>query len=378
MLDATEGRRRLRALAEKIGGRVDAVLCTAPENIYFFTGFRTMLYTRFTAVLIRMDQPEDPLLIAASVDQRLVEDRVWSPPWTTRVIFHGPDSAPNIVPTPAAAMAPLLAGARRLGVDSIRLSELDEVKAAAPAVDVVPVLSSIETVKEIKGEQEIAYLRQANRMAIQGIETARGLLEQGPVTELEIAVRLDAEARLGGADGFGYPTLVSYGAKINAPHSPALPRRVEPNQPLRIAFGPTVEGYSADVVRTLCLGKPPAELVRLQDSFLEAQEGVMRIIKPGVSVPEMMEVVRSVYARYDLLGLWRNSIGHGLGLTIHETPRINGASTAVLAEGMVVAIEPFVSVPGLGGYAHCDVLLVTRTGSELLTPGLRHIIQVGS
>ncbi len=376
MLEATEGRRRLQAFADKIGSTVDAVLCTGPENIYFFTGFRTMLYTRFVAVLIRMDQPLDPILIAASVDQRLIEDRVWSPPWTNRVILHGPDVALNIVASPAAAMAPHLAGARRLGVDSIRLSEVDEIKSAAPGIEIVSVVGAIEPVKEIKGEQETGYLREANRLAMQGIETARAMLAQGPITELEIAVRLEADARLAGADGFGYPTLVSCGAKINAPHSPALRRRVEPHQPLRIAFGPTVEGYTADVVRTLCLGEPPKELVRLQDSFFEAQNKVIELIKPGAAVPEFMSAVRSVYERWDVLKYWRNSIGHGLGLTIHETPRIGGTSQAVMAEGMIVAIEPFVSVPGLGGFAHCDVLRVTGTGSELLTPGLREIIRV--
>ena len=376
MLNAVEGRRRSLALAEKLGTAVDAVLCTSPENIYFFTGFRTMLYTRFTAALIRMDQPGEPILIAASVDQRLIEDRVWSPPWTSRVVLHGPDSAANIVATPAAALALHLGGVRRLGVDSIRLSELDEIKTAAPNVEIVQILGSIEPLKEIKGEQEIKYLRQANHLAMQGIETARAMLAEKPVTELEIAVRLEADARLGGADGFGYPTLVSYGAKIAAPHSPALPRRVEPNQPLRIAFGPTVEGYSADVVRTLCLGEPPQELVRLQDSFLEAQAAVVRLIKPGVTVPELMSAVRAVYERWNVISMWRNNIGHGLGLTIHETPRIGGVSKAMLAEGMVVAIEPFVSVPGFGGYAHCDVFVVTKTGTDLLTPGLRHIIQV--
>ena len=376
MSSAVEGRRRSLALADKMGATVDAVLCTSPENIYFFTGFRTMLYTRFTAALIRIDQPEEPILIAASVDRLLIEDRVWSPPWTSRVVLHGPDATANIVASPAAALALHLGGVRRLGVDSIRLSELDEVKSAAPNVEIVQALGSIDAIKEIKGEQEIEYLRQSNRLAMQGIETARAMLAEKPITEVEIAVRLDADARLGGADGFGYPTLVSWGAKIAAPHSPALHRRVEPHQPLRIAFGPTVEGYSADVVRTLCLGEPPKELVRLQDAFFAAQEAVVRLINPGVAVPELMEAVRTVYGRWDLLGLWGKNIGHGLGLTIHETPRIGGVSKAILGEGMVVAIEPFVIVPGFGGYAHCDVFVVTKTGTELLTPGLRHIIQV--
>jgi Xaa-Pro aminopeptidase len=145
---------------------------------------------------------------------------------------------------------------------------------------------------------------------------------------------------------------------------------------LRVAFGPTIAGYTADVIRTFCLGQPADELVRQQDGFLEAQAAVIHLLKPGVAVPELVSAVRSVYERRGLSGAWRNSIGHGLGLTIHETPRIGGTSTAILAENMVVAIEPSLALPGFGGYSQCDVLLITRTGSELLTPGLHGIVQV--
>ena len=375
MLQASEGRRRVRALATEIGSKVDAVLCAAPENIYFFSGFRTMLYTRFIGVLIRMDNPDEPTLIATTVDRRLIEDRVWSPTWVSGVAFHGTDPWPDVAPTPAAALAPLLAGVSRLGVDSLRLADLEEVQKAAPGIEVVRLGGLIDGLKWRKVEQELGYLRQANRLAMQGIETARAMLEAGPVTELEIAARLEYDARLGGADGFGYPTLVSCGAKMNAPHSPALPRKVEPGRPVRIAFGPTVEGYTADVVRTFCLEEPPSELVRLQDAFLEAQEAVLGMIHPGVGVPELLAVVKQIYERRGVLDYWRNNIGHGLGLTIHEPPAIGGVSKATIEEGMVVAIEPSLMVQGFGGYAHCDVIAVTRTGFELLTPGLRGIVR---
>jgi Xaa-Pro aminopeptidase len=363
-------------LADKIGTSVEAVLCTSPENIYFFTGFRTMLYTRFTATVIRMDRPEEPVLIAVSIDRRLIEDRIWSPPWVSRIAYHGTDARPDVFATPAQALAPHLTGVRRIGVDSIKLAELEEIRQAAPNAEIVRVIHQIDSLKAVKGEQEIGYLRQANRLAMQGMEKARAMLARGPVTELELAVQLEAEARLAGADGFGYPTLVSCGTKMGAPHSPALPRRVEPHQPLRIAFGPTVEWYTADVVRTFCLGQPPAELVRLQDGFLEAQEAVIRLLRPGAAVPELMAAVRSVYERRSLMNAWRNNIGHGLGITIHEPPRVGGASNEVLAAGMVIAVEPVLAVPELGGYSHCDVFLITASGSELLTPGLHGMVQV--
>jgi Xaa-Pro aminopeptidase len=375
MLEAAEGRRRLRALTERAGSNADAVLCMSPENIYFFTGFRTMLYTRFTAVLVRLDRPEAPVLVALSVDRRLIEDRVWSPTWVEQIAYHGTDPLPDVAPTPATALAPHLSGIRRLGVDSLRLSDLVELELAAPGVEIVQMTSVIDSLKLIKGHQELTWLRQANALAMQGIEQARAMLETGSTTELEIAVHLEATARLAGADGFGYPTLVSCGPKMCAVHSPSLPLPVEPGQPLRIAFGPTVEGYTADVVRTLCLNEPPSLLIRLQDGFQAARESLLTLIRPGVSVPQLLAAVRTVYAERDLLGYWRNNIGHGLGLTIHEPPKVGGASESVLEQGMVIAIEPSLFVPGFGGYAHCDVVHVTETGSELLTPGLEGIVR---
>lgn len=375
-MEPIEDRMRSAALARKVGGSVDAVLCTSPENIYFFTGFRTMLYTRFAAVVIRMVQPDDPILIATSVDRRLIQDQVWSPPWVKRIVYHGPDSSSDVVPSPTEALSPYLSGVRRLGVDSIKLSELDEVKKVSPEIEIIPINGQIESLKEIKGAKEIGYLRKANQLAMQGLEHVRAMFGKGPVTELEIAVKLEADARLAGADGFGYPTLVSCGDKINAPHSPALARPIEPGKPLRVAFGPTINGYTGDVIRTFCIGKPPAELVQQQDGFLEAQEAVIRLLKPGVAVPELMAAVRSVYERRNLLGAWRNVIGHGLGITIHEPPRVSGTSQAVLKENMVIAVEPSLNLPGIGGYSHCDVLLITPTGSELLTPGLRGIVEL--
>ncbi|MBI5879074.1 MAG: aminopeptidase P family protein [Chloroflexi bacterium] len=377
MLNPVEGQRRAQALAAQVAASVDAVLCTAPENIYFFSGFRTMLYTRFSGVIVRMDRPAEPALIVSSIDRLLIQQRVWSPPWVTTVAYHGTEPLPDVAATPSAALAPHMAGVRRLGVDSLKLTDLDEVKAAAPGVEIVPLNSAIEGLKELKGPDEIGWMRRANALAVRGIETARDMLNAGPVTELELAVRLESEARLGGADGFGYPTLVSFGAKMGAAHSPALPRKVEASQPLRIAFGPAVEGYTADIVRTFCLGEPPALLTRLQDGFREAQDACFNLLRDGARVPDMMAAVRAVYAKRDLLSYWRNNIGHGLGLTIHEPPRIGGTSKAVLATNMVVAIEPSLTAPGFGGYSHCDVLLVTPNGADLLTPGFTGIVRAG-
>jgi len=376
MLEAEDGKFRLSALVSRAKSTVDAVLCTSPENIYYFSGFRTTLYTRFTAVLIKMDQPEVPLLIVSTIDRQLIEDRIWSPPWGGKVIYHGPDRESDISPSPAAALKPYLDGVKRLGVDSLNLSEVDVITRAAIGIEFVQVVDLIHEIRKIKSEHEIKNLRQANQMAMMGIEMACTLLESLPITELEIATRLESDARLSGADGFGYPTLVSCGKKITALHSPALLREVEPHQPIRIAFGPSVHGYTADVVRTLCIGKPPMELIRMNDGFQIAQDQLLQMIRPGVSISAMLTVVEDIYTNRGLLPFWRNSIGHSVGLSVHETPRIAFGSESTLVEGMVVAVEPGLISPGFGGFWHCDIVVVRDSGSELISPEYQGIIVV--
>jgi len=375
VVSAELGRQRVQRLAAQLGGQVDAVVCGSPENIYFFTGFRTMLYTRFTAAVVRLEDPDPPALIASSVDRPLVTGRVWSPPWTDRVAYHG--TQPDVAPSPQVALEPFLRGVRRVGVDSVRLVDAAVIEQACPGVQLVNVAAQIDGLKLIKSADEVAHLRAANGIALEGIARAQAVVAAGPTTELEVAVELDAFARRHGADGFGYPTLVSCGAKILAAHSPALPRPVERGRPLRIAHGPTVEGYTADVVRTICLGEPPAELRRLQDAYLAARDAVFAMLRPGVAITDLLAGPRAEYERRGLSAYWRNSIGHGVGLTIHEPPRISAGSRDEIQAGMVLAIEPVVMVPEFGGYAHCDVVHMTESGYELLTTGLQGLVTAG-
>ncbi len=374
MAEKSTVQQRSLTLAKKVGGSVDAVLCTSPDNIYYFSGFRTTLYTRFIGVLIRVDCPEAPVLIVSTIDRRMIEERIWSAPWVPVVAYHGPDKLPDVASSPAAAMAPHLAGIQRIGVDSLRLAEVDQLRQAAREIQIVQIAGQIEDVRGIKDEEELANLRQANKLAMSGLAKVPAMLEGGPTTEVEIAVKLEAEARLSGADGFGYPTLVSCGTKMAAIHSPSLRRPVERNQPLRIAFGPMIEGYTADIVRTFCLGKPAQQLVDLQDGYLEAYNKLLEIIRPGVKPAALLSAVEEIYTRRGIRSFWRNSIGHGLGITIHEPPRLAAGTEVALTEGMVLAIEPFLIVPELGGYAQCDVLIVKETRPEIVADGPQGII----
>jgi Xaa-Pro aminopeptidase len=107
---------------------------------------------------------------------------------------------------------------------------------------------------------------------------------------------------------------------------------------------------------------------------LEAYKRLLEIIRPGVKAAALLSAVEEIYTRLGIRSFWRNSIGHGIGITIHEPPRISAGSEVVLSEGMVLAFEPFLIVPGLGGYAQCDVIIVRESGPEIVAEGPQGII----
>jgi Xaa-Pro aminopeptidase len=357
---------------------VDYLLLTAPENLCYFSGFRTTLYTRFSGVVIPVAEGE-PALIVPSLELRLALDPWWSPSWLTadRVVPYGPR---DTYTGHLQALGALIPKGSALGVDALNYATFREIEGALKITRTVSLYDEVNTLKQIKSDSEIATLAQANQLAIRGMERAQAFLQAAAadgrqVTELDIALELELFARREGAESFGYPTLVSFGEKMLAPHSPPLRRAIPPGEVVRVAFGPVVDGYTGDVIRTFVLGAPPPHVLPLQEAFLEAQEACFAALKPGVAVQTLVAIVTDLYERRGVLSNWSRNIGHGLGMTIHEPPRILNGSEDVLREGMVLAIEPSLGAPG-GGYAHCDVVRVTATGCEVLSPGLRGLVVI--
>jgi len=347
---------------------LDFLLLTAPENIYYLSGFRTMLYTRFCGVLVKVADASATLLIP-SVDKYLAFEGWWSPTWFGQesIVVYGPAEP---VRTHFDLLRKLVPEDARVGVDSITYAFYESLRATMPGLQAIPVYDEINSLKLVKAAEEIAALRRANEIAVAGMRRVKNFLASvvgasREVTELDIASEIDTLARAEGCDGFGYPTLVSFGDKMRAPHSPPLRRVIPSNQGIRVAFGPTYDGYSADVIRTFVIGEPEPIVYRLRDAFVEAQSACLTALKPGVTSPELLEIVRGVYDRHDMTQYWGGSIGHGIGITIHEPPRVQQDDSTALPADAIVAIEPTV---GNAGYAQCDVARVTPAGGEWLAP----------
>ncbi len=363
---------RLAQAARKRG--LDWVLCMLPENIFYFSGFRTMLYTKFIGILVPIKDDSDAVLIASAVDERLVRGKIWSPHWFKKTLLWGVEKGYEHR-TPWDALKTCLTLGTRLGVDAIQFSFYRQLLQHFPGLQVEDLQSEILELRSQKDDEEIKRVAEAYQLAMKIMARIPEWLQE-PMTEAKLAAKVNFMASTEGADGWLFPTLVSCGEKILATHSPPLPLPLEPHKLIRVALGLQLDGYGSDIIRTYCIGQPPAEIVPIKNAFYEAQGAVIEMIRPGVTTTDLLAKVKEVYKKRGCLDHWRNLIGHGLGLTIHEPPTISGDDRTVLRENMILAVEPGLRCLPHGAFAHCDGVKVTADGCERLSGGLMDLVIV--
>ena len=225
----------------------------------------------------------------------------------------------------------------------------------------------VATLREVKDADELVRLRAAAALGCSLFDHMLAYIEPG-LTEIAVAAELEHQARLAGAEAMSFETIVASGERSALPHGHATAARLPRRGFVTLDFGVILDGYCSDMTRTLHIGKAlPGEL----DAYwavLEAQEAAVASVAPGVTTGEVDEAARSVLRRAKLDRYFTHSTGHGVGLEIHEGPRIATRQTQPLAAGMVITIEPGIYIPGQFGVRIEDMVLVTPTGSEILTP----------
>jgi Xaa-Pro aminopeptidase len=233
----------------------------------------------------------------------------------------------------------------------------------------------VETLRQVKDEDELALMREAALVGCKLFEHILGFIRPG-IREIEVAAELEHQARLLGAEGMSFDTIAAAGPRSALPHGRAtsalLPRRGF----LTLDFGVILKGYCSDMTRTVHLGRPREAERDTYLAVLEAQEAAIAAVAAGVSCGDVDEAARSVLRKANLAEAFTHSTGHGVGLEIHEPPRIGAAQTARLLPGMVVTIEPGVYLAGRYGIRIEDMVTVTRIGAEVLTPSPKALIEL--
>jgi len=231
----------------------------------------------------------------------------------------------------------------------------------------------VERARMVKDATEILRIRRAVELGASLFHIARKKIRPG-VTEVEVAAAMEYEARRAGAEGMSFPTILASGKRSAIVHGRASGARIPRRGFVVCDFGVILAGYYSDRTRTVHVGRPSEEARRLYEAVLEAQQAGIAAVRPGATAAEVDSAARRVLRKRKLIRYFTHSTGHGLGLEIHEAPRLAEGQTQKLEPGMVITIEPGAYVPGKWGVRIEDVVVVTPSGCEVLTPTDKELV----
>jgi Xaa-Pro aminopeptidase len=341
-----------QALLEPL--ELDALYITRPENVRYLTGFphpedAQVLITPEGAFLLtdpRYPEAERESRIPARVLKR--EER--------EALFQD------------------LRGRVGFEAEHLPYAALERLQELSPA-EWVPTKGVVERLRLKKSPEEVARIRQAQALAERALERALALLRPG-VEEREVALEIEFFLRKEGAEGVAFPPIVASGARGALPHARASEKRLEPGELITLDLGAKVAGYHSDMTRTVALGKPSPEMRRVYEAVQEALEVALQGLKPGRTGKEVDALAREALGRHGLDRYFVHSLGHGVGLAVHEGPGLSPYTEEVLEPGMVVTVEPGVYLPGVGGVRIEELVLITEDGIELLSRFPRGYLEV--
>jgi len=233
----------------------------------------------------------------------------------------------------------------------------------------------IAELRMVKDAEELKLMRKAAALGDRIFNELLPDISSG-VPETLIAARLEFLAREMGAEGMSFDTIVASGERSAMPHGKASDRKVARNGFITLDFGVILKGYCSDMTRTVCVGKLSAEQRAAYDAVLEAQQAGVAAVRPGATCSEVDEAARAVLRKAGLARYFTHSTGHGVGLEIHEAPRLAAEQTLELKPGMVVTVEPGVYLAGKFGIRIEDMVAVTRRGNSVLTQAPKALIEL--
>ena len=239
-----------------------------------------------------------------------------------------------------------------------------------------PTIDLVETLRERKDENELAQIRDAVAAAERALQLVLSTVRVG-MTELEIAGALELALRQEGSDGFPFPSIVASGPHAALPHARPTMRRLVKGDFLLLDFGARVGGYCSDITRTFVMGSPSAEQREIYDVVRLANERAVNAVRPGMTGRDADSVARGYIQDRGFGELFGHSLGHGIGLEVHEAPRLAKTAEGPLVEGAVVTVEPGIYRPGWGGVRIEDDVHLGAGGAQVLTRFTRELIEIG-
>ncbi len=338
---------------------LDAVLVTSGTNRRYLTGFSAE------------DHAPDELSGVVLINRDSI--KLFTTP--TNLPWAESEARPEVVVLPAAKRwVPAVAdqvtqsAIKRLGFEDATTTYADftALRDALPEVELVPVGSRMDAARRVKRPDEVDSLSKALRITDDAFEQASAGIRVG-MTELAVADAIRQALRELGSEGEAFATIVASGPNAAKPHHSPGSRAIREGEPVIIDMGARINGYCGDLTRTVWVGQPSQQLVTMYRLVLEAQRVAIESARAGIEASAVDSAARAVFSEAGMERGVLHSVGHGVGLRIHEAPAVSQASTDILEAGNVITIEPGLYFSEWGGVRIEDVLLVEENGSRNLT-----------
>lgn len=361
MIDSGEYLDRRKRLTEAlVEHRVNALLVSALSNIRYLTGFTGSNGLLFIS-------PDAATLL---VDPRYTTQAAEETDCRTKTIKGSLYAA--------AVQFALRKRWRRIGVERLRLgyaSWLELEARSDGAITFEPLGPVVDTLRSVKSQQEIDLIRQSVQTNSKAFDRAVVRAKPG-AKERELAAEIEYSMRRFGADGAAFESIIAAGPRSALPHARPTDERIASGQLLLMDIGAQQNGYCSDMTRMAHVGPPPVKARKLHRAVLEAQLAAIDSVRAGVKAGAVDRAARSVLKAHGLEQAFVHSTGHGLGLEIHESPRLGRKDETRLEQGMAITIEPGAYLEGFGGVRIEDTVVVTANGCEILTPTSKELMVI--
>jgi Xaa-Pro aminopeptidase len=347
---------RLRALLAQT--EAEALIVTNPVNRRYLTGFTG----------------SSGVVLITSEQASLITDfryKVQAPEQAKgfEIVEHGQNMN---------AMIAELLGKRKVSTllfeeNDVTFATYAAMEKAWSSVKLLPSQGIVEKLRIIKDESELAVMQDAADLADRAFQHILSYIKPG-VTEASIALELEVFMRSQGATSSSFDTIVASGERSALPHGVASSKIIGNNEFVKLDYGAYYNGYCSDITRTVVVGKPTDKHHEIYEIVKEAQQFALDNLGPGMTGKQGDALTRDIITRYGYGEYFGHGTGHGLGMEIHEAPRLSISGDVVLAPGMTVTVEPGIYLPGLGGVRIEDDVVITDSGIRVLTRSPKQLI----
>lgn len=352
---------RLRELAESLG--TEAVIVTSPANVFYYSKLprpygTVILYMRGSGVT----------LYVPGLDYWRVKDSVRDAeviPYSKYELGAVEEEAPRVVRSLTEELVKQVEGLRLVGIEAGTQLAAQVIKKIEGKVGYLDVSKAVLEQRKIKTPDEVAVMEKALRITEEALRHALTQLEPG-MREYELAAILEEGVRTRGADWYAFETIVAAGPNGAYPHAVPTAREIVAGEPVVVDMGAIYGGYCADMTRTIHAERPPREVREAIEAVAGAAEAAEDAAGPGVTAEEIDKAAREYLRRAGLGKYFIHSTGHGVGVEVHEPPRIAPGVKEELRPGMVFTIEPGIYLHGRFGVRIEDMVLITESGAKIL------------